>query len=82
MRLGAVILFIQPGLLLLTIDGGLDPTGVGERHTFDMEAAAVVDLDGEGTIDQAPDGDVGDLLEPNEFVFWLCQPVRISTRSV
>src|SRR5918994_1908961 len=57
-------LLVQSSLLFLGLDGGLDLAGVGECHASDGETAAVVNLDGESAIDQAPDGDVGDLLEP------------------
>ena len=39
-------LFVESGFPFLCFDRGLDLPGVGEGHTFDVEAAAVVDLDG------------------------------------
>ena len=39
-------LLVETGLLFLALDGGLDLSGIGERHASDVETAAVVDLDG------------------------------------
>ncbi len=39
-------LLVESGSPFLCFDRGFDLPGVGERHTFDVEAAAVVHLDG------------------------------------
>jgi hypothetical protein len=44
-------LFVEAGFALLLFDRGFDLAGVGERHVFDVDAAAVVDLDAEGAVD-------------------------------
>src|SRR5436190_1553368 len=50
--------------MFLAFDHSLYLPSVGKRHAFEVEAAAVVDLDGEGAVHPAPDRDARDLLKP------------------